>query len=129
MPGMKPLSALLLALLPASALAAPSGGVILREVPAPFRGGWDERAEGCAGPEPRFSITARRVWNFEVGYEVIRVRRLSWGEIEIVARLDHEGRASAGEEITWSFRLTDGGQAIAGDGVNFRRCANPVNRE
>jgi hypothetical protein len=127
MKGMRRLFVLLL--LPAVAAAAtPAAGQTLREIPPAFRGGWDETANGCAGFEPRFSITARSVRNFEVQWQVRRVRRLSRTRIEVVARhVDHDGRVTAGRR-TWRFRLVDNGRAIAGSGVTFRRCARPVSR-
>jgi len=120
---------LLLAGLAASAAAAPAGQRNVREVPAPFRGGWDENPANCAGPEPRFSITATSVWNFEARYRVRRVRLLGPTRIEVVTRHDDQAGGPAGDEVTFAFTLVDGGRAIQGDGANFRRCDRPVNRE
>lgn len=120
-------------LLSAQALAAPPrappAAAPLREVPEAFRGGWDETEQGCEGLEPRFSITATSVWNFEVRFLVREVRRLSPTEIEVATvHEDHDGNLT-GEEETWRFRLVDGGRAIAGNGTEFRRCARAVTRE
>lgn len=118
----------LLAGLAASA-AAPAAAQTLRTVPPAFHGGWDETPTGCQGFEPRFSITARNVWNFEVQWRVRRVRWLSRTEIEVATQhVDHDGRLTPDRE-TWRFRLINNGRAIAGSGVNFRRCARPVGRE
>ena len=125
---MRRLFLLLLATLAASAAAAPAGAQILREVPPAFRGGWDETANGCAGFEPRFAITARDIWNFEVHFAVLRVRRLSRTQIEVVTRHVPEQGRSAGQRV-WRFRLVNGGRALAGNGATFRRCARPVNRD
>ena len=130
---MKRLSALLLAMLSVSAAGAqppaPQPAAPLREIPEAFRGGWDESEQGCEGFEPRFSITATALWNFEVKFVVREVRVVSPAEIEVVTEHeDHDGNRT-GEEGTWRFRLVDGGRAIAGSGVDFRRCARPVSRD
>lgn len=119
---------LLLALLLGADPAAAQRNAPLRTIPPAFHGGWDETPGGCQGFEPRFSITARDIWNFEVQWQVRRVRRLSRTQIEIATRhVDHEGRLTADRQ-TWRFRLVDNGRAIAGYGETFRRCARPVER-
>ncbi|HYD13673.1 MAG TPA: hypothetical protein VEC11_12570 [Allosphingosinicella sp.] len=116
-------------LLVAQAPAVAQPRAPLREIPPAFRGGWDETPGGCQGFEPRFSIAARDLWNFEVHYRVLRVRWLGRTEIEVATQhVDHDGRPTRDRE-TWRFRLVDNGRAIAGNGANFRRCARPVERD
>ncbi|HKR25718.1 MAG TPA: hypothetical protein VJS15_10695, partial [Allosphingosinicella sp.] len=55
----------------------------LRQVPPAFHGGWDELND-CAGREPRITIAADSVYDFEVAWEVREARLLSPTEIDIV---------------------------------------------
>jgi hypothetical protein len=111
--------------------AAPAGVQILNQVPAPFRGGWDE-IDDCSQREPRFSITATSLYNFEVRWQVRQVRMISPTRIDIVTRFDDPETGLTEEEATWSFRLVDGGRAItAGNGAppRFLRCGDVLGRE
>jgi len=102
----------------------------VRQVPPAFHGGWDE-LDNCAGREPRISITADSVYDFEVHWQVREVRLLSPAEIDIVARYDDPERGPTAEEEIWMFRLLDNGRAITdrdGGGTEFLRCRDTLER-
>lgn len=118
-------------LLGAQAQAPAAYPQTLREVPAAFRGGWDE-IDDCSEREPRFSITATSFYNFEVRWQVREVRMLSPTEIDIVTLHDDPDRGVTGEEEIWTIRLVDGGRAITGRNggtPDFPRCADTLGRE
>lgn len=103
----------------------------VRQVPPAFHGGWDE-LDNCAGREPRFSIAADSVYDFEVSWQVREVRLLSPTEIDIVAVYHDPERGPTNEEAVWTFRLLDNGRAIAdrNDGtMEFLRCRDSLERQ
>ena len=118
---------------PASARrAAPIAGYprMVRQVPPAFHGGWDE-LDDCAGREPRVTITADSVYDFEVEWRVREVRLPSPTEIDIVTRFLDPERGPTEEEQIWMFRLVDNGRAIAprgGDTVELLRCRDTLGR-
>jgi hypothetical protein len=96
-------------------------------IPKAFRGNWDEMiADGCAGREPRFSIGATTLNNFEVSWEVTNVKIDSPTEIEIsTTTKDEDGDQ---QDQVWQFRLADGGKSLTSrkpGGTFFRRCPKP----
>lgn len=93
-------------------------------IPRAFRGNWDEMiADGCDGREPRFSIGATTLDNFEVPWEVTRVKIVSPTEIEVSTTMKDEDANQ--QDRTWQFRLADGGRTLtarASGSAFYRRC-------
>jgi hypothetical protein len=96
-------------------------------IPKAFRGNWDEMiADGCAEREPRFSIGATTLNNFEVSWDVTNVKIDSPTEIEISTTTKDEDPDQ--QDQVWQFRLADGGKSLTSrkpGGAFFRRCPRP----
>ena len=93
-------------------------------IPVAFRGHWDElQSDKCRDREPRYALGARDFSEFEVFWDVTRVKRYSPTEIDIYTSLrDERGRLV--REV-WRFKLVDGGKGLTHRGSNgevFRRC-------
>lgn len=91
-------------------------------VPKAFRGRWDEIvSDKCEGREARFSITAETLSNFEVEWEVTKVKLYSPAEIDIFATAYDENKNQVDE--VWQFRL-DGERLTSRKpgGTYFKRC-------
>jgi hypothetical protein len=85
---------------------------VVRDIPPPFRGAWDELvADGCLGREARFQLNAREFFNFEVPFEVLKVTLRSPKVIDVQTRLEPE--FGGPEDDTWTFRLVKGGNALS----------------
>lgn len=96
-------------------------------IPKAFRDNWDEMtADGCAEREPRFSIGATTLNNFEVSSQVTNVKIVSLTEIEISTTSKDEDADQQNQ--TWQFRLVDGGKSLTSPspgGALYRRCPRP----
>ena len=91
-----------------------------REIPSEFRGTWDE--QNCGIREVRYRLTARRLFNFEAGYDVLKVTLRAPNLIVVTTRADPEvGGRKFG---TWAFRLANDGKALSESGGSFiNRCS------
>jgi len=93
-------------------------------VPKAFRGNWDEMvADKCEGREARFYFGDRKFNNFEVAWEVTKVKLYSPTEMDMSTTTKGED----GNQIdqTWQFKLVDGGKTLTGRkaGAEFyKRC-------
>jgi hypothetical protein len=93
-------------------------------VPPTFRGEWDELTlDGCAGREARYTIGEHSFAEFEVRWDVTKVKVYSPTEIEIFTTTKDENASQV--DAVWGFRLSDGGKTLTGrkeGGSFFRRC-------
>lgn len=93
-------------------------------VPVAFRGRWDELTlDKCEGREARYELGAHDFANFEVRWDVTRVKLVSPTEIALSLTTKNDQAAQVDEEL--DFRLADGGQAITTikpGGDYYRRC-------
>lgn len=95
----------------------------LREVPTQFRGAWETFGDHGCIREVTYRLEARRFFNFEASYDVVKVILRSPTLIVVHTRLDpvHGGPKYA----TWTLRLVKGGKALTGPSGNppyFERC-------
>ena len=95
----------------------------VREVPSEFRGSWETfGSRGCIR-EVSFRLEARRFYNFEASYDVVKITLRSPTLIVVHTRLDpvHGGPKYG----TWTLRLVEGGNALSGPNGKppyFERC-------
>lgn len=96
----------------------------VKTIPPAFRGRWDElQSDKCRDREARYTLEARHLSEFEVFWDVQRVKLVSPTEIEIFTTLKDEDGRRANE--VWDFRLVEGGKGLTGRRVRkpiFRRC-------
>jgi hypothetical protein len=93
-------------------------------VPVAFRGNWDEMvSDKCFGREARFYFGDRSFANFEVRWEVTKVKLYSPTEMDLTTTLkDEDGNQ---QDTVWEFKLVDGGRTLTGrkKGASFfKRC-------
>lgn len=115
---------------PAAASAAAGADSVARypqyssAIPRAFRGRWDEIvADRCEGREARFTFGARQFSNFEIAWDVTRVKLYSPGEIDLYATAMDENANQVSD--VWEFKLVDGGKTLTGrkkGGTFFSRC-------
>jgi hypothetical protein len=93
-------------------------------VPKNFRGRWDEITQDrCEGREARFYIGDREFYNFEVIWDVTKVKLYSSTEMDLYTTTKDENGNQV-EEV-WEFKLADGGKSLTSrkaGGTYFRRC-------
>ena len=93
-------------------------------VPKVFLGRWDEIvSDKCDGREARYYFTEKTFMEFEVEWEVTKVKLYSPTEIDISTTLYNEGKNQVDE--VWSFKIVDGGKTLTGrtkDSTFFKRC-------
>ena len=110
--------------------AMPSGAAdavfpqYVSSVPKAFRGNWDEMvADKCEGRESRFYFGEHQFNNFEVGWEVTKVKLYSPNEMDMSTTMKDE--AGNQNDQVWEFKLTDGGKTLTGrkkGALFFRKC-------
>jgi hypothetical protein len=93
-------------------------------VPKAFRGAWDELVQdGCEGREARFVLEGTKLYNFEVAWDVTKVKLDSPTEIDIHVTTKDENGNQVDDVLP--FKLADGGKALTSrepGGSFFRRC-------
>ena len=93
-------------------------------VPKIFLGRWDEIvSDRCDGREARYYFTQKTFMEFEVEWEVTRVKLYSPTEIDISTTLYDEDKNQINE--VWSFKIVDGGKTLTGRTKGsdfFKRC-------
>lgn len=95
-------------------------------VPKAFQGRWDEMTQdGCEGREARFAIEPAQFFNFEVQWDVTKVKLYSANEADIHTTTKDE----SGNQIDeiWEFKTIDKGRSLTSrksGGPFFRRCPN-----
>lgn len=103
---------------------APAYPQYVSTIPKAFRGNWDEMiADKCAGREARFYFGERTFANFEVEWEVTRVKLYSPTEMDMSTTMKDEN-ANQVDQV-WQFKLVDGGRTLTGrkQGAEFyKRC-------
>ena len=93
-------------------------------VPKAFFGRWDEIiADKCESREARFYFGAQEFSNFEVEWEVTKVKLYSPTEMDMsTTTYDEQGNQF---DETWEFKLTDEGRTLKGrkpDTSFFKKC-------
>lgn len=93
-------------------------------IPRGFRGAWDEIvSDKCFGREARFYFGDRQFMNFEVEWEVTKVKLYSPTEIDLYTTTYGENKSQVDE--VWQFKLVDDGSTLTGrkQGSSFfKRC-------
>lgn len=93
-------------------------------IPRAFQGSWDELTQDkCEGREARFMLEATKFHNFEVAWDVTKVKLISATELDLYTTTKDED-ANQVDEV-WQFRLADGGKSLTSrkpGGTFFRRC-------
>lgn len=93
-------------------------------VPEIFFGNWDELiADECKEREARFFFEARRFKNFEVDWEVSKVKLYSPTEMDMTTTT-YDNEMNQVDAI-WEFKLVDGGKTLTGRKPGeffFKRC-------
>ena len=93
-------------------------------VPKVFLGRWDEIiSDKCDGREARYYFTEKTFMEFEVEWEVTRVKLYSPTEIDISTTLYDEDKNQINE--VWSFKISDDGRTLTGRNKGsdfFKRC-------
>jgi hypothetical protein len=93
-------------------------------VPKAFWGNWDEIvADKCEGREARFFFDAQSFMNFEVQWDVSKIKLYSPTEMDMSTTTYDEDKNQINE--TWEFRLVDSGRTLTGRKKGsslFKRC-------
>lgn len=93
-------------------------------IPSAFRGAWDEIIKDkCAGREARFYFGDRDFMNFEVQWEVTKVKLYSPTEMDLYTTTYDDNKNQVDE--VWEFELVDNGRSLTGrkPGASFfKRC-------
>lgn len=109
---------------PQSKKPATSYPVYQSTIPKAFRGAWDEIvSDKCEGREARFYFGEREFMNFEVDWEVTKVKLYSPTEIDLHTTTYDENKNQVDE--IWEFKLADGGKTLTSrkpGGSFFKRC-------
>ena len=89
-----------------------------------FLGRWDEIiSDECDGREARYYLTEKTFMEFEVEWEVTKVKLYSPTEIDISTTLYDENKNQVDE--VWSFKIVDDGKTLTGrtkGSTFFKRC-------
>jgi len=93
-------------------------------IPKAFRGSWDEIvSDGCKDREARFTITADKIYNFEVEQDVSRVKLYSPTDIDVDITSYDDNKNQVND--TMMLKVVDGGQTLTGRKKGssfFRKC-------
>jgi hypothetical protein len=94
------------------------------KIPKVFRGYWDEMiSDKCEGREARFHFGEREFSNFEVQWEVTKVKLYSANEMDLFSTTTDDDKNQVDE--VWEFKLVDGGKTLTSrkkGGSFFKRC-------
>lgn len=105
-------------------IAKPIYPLFQSTTPKIFLGSWDEIiSDKCAGRESRFYFGARDFMNFEVTWEVTKVKLYSPTEIDLHTTMYDENKNQV--DTVWHFRVVDGGKTLTSrkpGGSFFKRC-------
>ncbi len=103
---------------------APTYPQFVSSIPKPFRGRWDELvSDKCKDREARFTLGGRTLENFEVRWDVTKVKLYSPTEMDLFVTTKDDN-ASQVDDV-FQFKLADGGQSLTGrkPGTDFfQRC-------
>lgn len=109
---------------PAPATPKPQYPLFQSAVPSAFRGAWDEIvSDKCQGREARFYFGERTFTNFEVEWEVTKVKLYSPTEIDLYTTAYDENKNQVDE--IWEFKLVDRGRSLTGrkpGALFFKKC-------
>jgi hypothetical protein len=93
-------------------------------IPEAFRGSWDEMiADKCYARETRFTFGKRTFANFEVQWEVTKVKLYSPTEMDLYLTTKDENASQVDDVL--EFKLVDGGETLTGRRPGsdfFKRC-------
>ena len=93
-------------------------------LPAIFRGNWDEIiTDGCEARETRYSFDATTAANFEVVWNVTRIKLLSATAADLDLSMYDENKNQVNQ--TWKIEVVDSGQTLRfrnADSYLYRKC-------
>lgn len=107
----------------AAIMEEPAYPKFVSTVPKAFQGAWDEMVQDkCEAREPRFMIDQKDFYNFEVAWDVTKVKLYSPTEMDLYTTTKDENGNQVNE--VWGFKLSDADTlgARKPGGSFFRRC-------